>query len=61
FVVRAGSLLTAIEVKSGRAGVAQPGLEAFAAHFKPRRSLLVGSGGIAVEEFLRRPVAHWVR
>ncbi|MEO8006573.1 MAG: ATP-binding protein [Betaproteobacteria bacterium] len=61
FVVRAGSELTAIEVKSGRAREAQPGLAAFSKSFHPSRSLLVGSGGIAVEEFLSRPVAHWVR
>ena len=60
FVVRAGRRLTAIEVKSGRAGDTLPGMEAFAAAFKPQRKLLVGGDGIPVEEFLNRPVAHWV-
>ena len=61
FIVRAGGKLTAIEVKSGRARGAHPGMAAFAAAFKPRRTLLVGTGdGIALEEFLARPVAHWV-
>ena len=60
FVVQAGRILTAIEVKSGRAPAAQPGMEAFAAAFKPRRKLLVGGDGIPVEEFLMRPVGHWV-
>jgi len=61
FVVRAGGTLTAIEVKSGRARGIHPGMAAFAAAFRPRRMLLVGTGsGIALEDFLARPVSHWV-
>jgi len=60
FVTRTGRTLSAIEVKSGRSPDAQPGLVAFAAMFKPRRSLLIGGDGIAIEEFLLRPVEHWV-
>ena len=61
FVVRAGRQLTAIEVKSGRAREALPGMDAFATAFRPKRRLLVGGDGIPVEEFLTRPVEHWVR
>ncbi|MBI2749583.1 MAG: ATP-binding protein [Burkholderiales bacterium] len=60
FVVRSGRTVTAIEVKSGRSREAQPGLAAFAEAFKPRRNLLVGGDGIALEEFLARPVEHWI-
>jgi len=60
FVVRTGRTVTAIEVKSGRSREAQPGLAAFAEAFKPRRNLLVGGDGIALEEFLARPVEHWI-
>ncbi|MHB8679899.1 MAG: ATP-binding protein [Rudaea sp.] len=60
FVVEAGRRLTAIEVKSGRAPLAHGGSSAFAAAFKPKRNLLVGGDGIALEEFFGRPVAHWV-
>ena len=60
FVVRAGRRLTAIEVKSGRAADTLPGMDAFAAAFKPQRKLLVGGDGIPVEEFLTRAVTHWV-
>ncbi len=60
FIVQAGRRLTAIEVKSGRAPQAHAGMAAFAQAFKPQRSLLVGGDGIAVEDFLMRPVAHWV-
>ncbi len=60
FVVRAGRAVTAIEVKSRRRRETLPGMEAFAAAFKPTRKLLVGGDGIALEEFLSKPVAHWV-
>jgi len=60
FVVRKGKTLTALEVKSGRAPDTFPGIEAFSAAFRPQRTLLVGGDGISVEEFLSRPVEHWV-
>ena len=60
FVVKAHSGLTAIEVKSGRAPEAHPGTAAFAAAFKVKRTLLVGGDGIAVEDFLSRPVSEWL-
>lgn len=61
FVVRCGRQVTAIEVKSGRTRDDLPGLAAFSAAFKPKRTLLVGGDGIEIEEFLSRPVEHWVR
>jgi hypothetical protein len=60
FVVRAGRRLTAIEVKSGRVTDTLPGMEAFSSAFKPQRKLLVGGDGIVLDEFLSRPVAHWI-
>jgi hypothetical protein len=61
FVVRLGRAVTAIEVKSSRSRETLPGMEAFATAFKPTRKLLVGGDGIALEEFLSRPVEHWVK
>ena len=61
FVLRAGRKLVAIEVKSGRAPTAPPGLGAFSAAFRPKRTLLVGGDGAPVEEFLSRPVADWLQ
>ena len=61
FVVRAGRVVIAIEVKSGRAPDAFPGLSAFAEAFKPKRTLLVGGDGISLEEFLTKPVEHWLQ
>jgi len=60
FVVRSGRRYTALEVKSSRPRAARSGLAAFAKEFTPYRSLLVGADGIPVEEFLSRPVEHWL-
>ena len=59
FVVKIGRRITAIEVKSGRAPLAHPGMTAFADAFTPQRSLLVGGDGIPLDKFLDRPVVHW--
>ena len=61
FVARAGRIVVAIEVKSGRAPAAFSGLEAFSRAFKPTRTLLVGGDGIPVDDFLSKPVEHWLR
>jgi hypothetical protein len=61
FVVRLGRTVVAIEVKSGRAPDAFPGLSAFAETFKPTRTLLVGADGLSPDEFLTKPVQHWLR
>jgi predicted AAA+ superfamily ATPase len=61
FVVRSGRTVLAIEVKSGRAPNAFPGLSAFAETFKPKRTLIVGGDGVPLGEFLTRPVEHWLQ
>ncbi len=61
FVMTVGRRVTAIEVKSGRAPETHPGMSAFSAAFKVNRQLLVGQGGIALDEFLAKPVSHWTR
>jgi uncharacterized protein len=61
FVIKDGSRLTAIEVKSGRAPQAHPGTAAFSAAFKVKRTLLVGGDGVAVDAFLLKPVSHWLK
>jgi uncharacterized protein len=60
FVVQKGRRLVAIEVKSGRAPQAHAGMAAFAEAFKVHRALLVGQDGLLLEDFLSRPVAHWI-
>ena len=53
--------MVAIEVKSGRAPDALPGMAAFSEAFRPSRTLLVGGDGIDVETFLTTPVRHWLQ
>ena len=59
FVLKKGSSVVAFEVKSGRRPMALSGMKAFAREFAPTRNLLVGTGGIALEEFFTRPVTYW--
>lgn len=61
FVVRVGRRIVAIEVKSAGAGREKSGAAAFTAAFQPQRTLLVGGDGIALDEFLARPVSSWVK
>ncbi len=61
FVFKIGRKLTAIEVKSGRAPDTLPGMMTFSGVYKPNRKLLVGTGGIAVENFLSETVEHWIK
>lgn len=60
FVVKRGRDLTSIEVKSGAARDRPAGAGKFAELFKPKRQLLVGGDGIALEEFLGKPAETWV-
>lgn len=60
FVVRQGHRVTAIEVKSGRSPDSLRGMTAFAEAFGEVRSLLVGAGGIPIDEFLAQPVSAWL-
>ena len=61
FVVTRGPKVIAIEVKSGRRFPPKRGVEEFRERFDPHRSLLVGEGGIPLEEFpicARRPLVR---
>lgn len=51
FIVSCGGELTAIEVKSGRRGM-NSGLPAFTKSFHPKKSIVVGTGGVSLDDFL---------
>jgi len=53
-VVRDGEVM-AIEVKSGRRGM-NSGLPKFVEAFHPKRSFVVGTGGVSLEDFLNSEV-----
>lgn len=52
FVLKKGSRLLAIEVKTGDRGGRQRGLEAFSEVYKPHREILVGDKGMPLVDFL---------
>ncbi len=52
-MLRIGTRIVALEVKSGRRKEVLPGIAAFEKAFLPARSYLVGSGGMPIEEFLQ--------
>ena len=60
FVLRRGPHLTAIEVKSGPRRKSPDGLALFARRFKASRTLLVGEGGVPLNEFLVAPAGAWI-
>lgn len=59
FVLRRGAKVAAIEVKSGGRREGAPGTEAFERAFGATRKLLVGTGGLPLEEFFETPVELW--
>jgi predicted AAA+ superfamily ATPase len=61
FIVKRGTSLTAIEVKSVPERSARSGMKEFSHKFNPKRKLLVGGDGIRVEEFLGKPLTNWVK
>jgi uncharacterized protein len=60
FVVRMGTRVVAIEVKSGASKGSFPGMGAFARAFRPQRTLLIGGDGLSLEQFFRTPTAELV-
>ena len=60
FVAKAGRRVLAIEVKSGSRRESLPGLGAFLEKFPKARPLVVGSGGVSIDDFLARDVLEWI-
>jgi predicted AAA+ superfamily ATPase len=58
FVVTAGATDWALEVKSGREGKVA-GVQAFRSRYPESRALLIGGGGIDLEDFFLRPATEW--
>ena len=52
FIIVDDGAVIAIEVKSGRRGM-NSGIPAFNKAFRPKRSFVVGSGGVSLEDFLK--------
>ena len=61
FILQLGHRLAAIEVKSGARRSNASGLEAFSQCFDVASTILVGEGGVPVQEFLSVPAAEWLQ
>ena len=59
FILEWRKKIIAIEVKSGLAKEAQPGMEAFCGQYKTILSLVVGGQNLSVEKFLSKPLIEW--
>ena len=59
FVLQRGSETIAIEVGSGQNPHSERGLQEFERRFNPLRTLLVGTGGVPVGDFLSSPAEEW--
>lgn len=60
FVLKRGKKLVAIEVKSGNATLERSGIDLFVNEFKPDSVLLIGTQGIAIEDFLKSPISQYI-
>ena len=60
FVLASGRRVLAIEVKSGRRRGRIAGLEAFEGRFPGAKRLVVGTGGVPLNEFLSEPADFWL-
>lgn len=60
FVVTRGKETWALEVKSGRPGRTS-GLAGFRERYPRAKVLIIGTGGIPLEEFFSRPASDWFR
>jgi uncharacterized protein len=60
FVLQRGNKLTGLEIKSGAPRQARSGLAAFRKEFRPRSALLIGQGGMRLEEFFNSDPKEWV-
>ena len=61
FVLRGGPRIVGIEVKSGGTLRHATGMDTFRAKHSVDHCLVVGDGGVPLDEFLSEPAGHWLR
>jgi len=59
FVLKKDDFIVAIEVKSSLKKEKLPAMDAFKKQFHASKLLLVGKGGVPIEEFLQTPIENW--
>jgi hypothetical protein len=60
YILAKGKQLTTIEVKSQPGTAKISGMASFCKQFPINKQLIVGGQGIALEDFLSKPAAHWL-
>lgn len=60
FIVTSGDKILAIEVKTGSKPAQRHGLDAFAKKYPQTISLIVGEGGVPIQDFLLQPIESWL-
>ncbi len=60
FVLRKGNKIFAVEVKSGRSSPTFLGLEAFTKVYPKSKTIVIGTTGVPLEEFLEMPLSKWL-
>ena len=60
FVLAGEPNLAAVQVDAGNSVRYRRGLDAFGVRFPVTREVVVGAGGVPLEEFLSRPAKHWL-
>ena len=60
YILKRGRSITAIEVKSGLEGGVLSGMDEFFKKFKPKKLLLVGAGGVSLDQFLSNAIGKWI-
>ena len=60
YVIRSGRSLVTFEVMSGTRRATPSGLAEFAKAFHPDHTLLVGTDGIPLANFLSEPMESWL-
>ena len=60
FVIQKGNKLQAIEVKSGHDPSPSRGLSVFCQKFNASKGLIVGAGGVSLDDFLSKPAEYWI-
>ena len=61
FVLKGGPRVVGIEVKSGGSPKHAQGMDKFREKYAVDHCLVVGGGGVPLDEFLSEPAEHWLR
>jgi len=60
FVLKRGTRITAIEVKSGRESLRCSGMDTFVKNYQPSKVLLIGEKGLPLKKFLKTPLENLI-